>query len=71
MQNSGSVELHIHPHAAEETKIIHQEFNFSPIFGLLPEINLLLVSVWYMLNNYSSQCQREIWIFTSTSVNNC
>ena len=39
MQNSGSVELHIHPHAAEETKIIHQEFNFPPIFGLLTEIN--------------------------------
>ena len=38
MQNSGSVELDIHPHA-EETKIIRQEFNFPPIFGLSTEIN--------------------------------
>lgn len=39
MQNSGSVELDIHPYAAEETKIICQEFNFPPIFGLSTEIN--------------------------------
>ena len=39
MQNSGSVELDIHPHAAEETKIKRQEFNFPPIFGLSTEIN--------------------------------